>query len=375
MTEYKAEYKDKHKTKQIRIGDIIIGGGMPVAIQSMTNVDSRDEVALLRQIAELTDADCRIVRIAVPDMESAETLGRVKQKLLRAGNRVPLVADIHFDYRLAIAAIKAGADKIRINPGNIGSLDRVKAVVEAAKEREIPIRVGVNSGSLEKDILEKYGGVTAEGLAESALANLKIIQDMDYDNLVVSIKSSNVPMNYEAHKLLAAGTDCPVHIGITEAGTLERGKVKSAVGIGALLLEGIGDTMRVSLTADPVEEVIFAWEILSSMGLKKSAVDLVSCPTCGRTKIDLQKLTLQVENRLSLIEERLTAEGSPSIKVAVMGCAVNGPGEAREADFGVAGGDGRGIIFAKGEILMTNVPEEEIADRLIKVIEEKICGK
>ncbi|MGN0734611.1 MAG: flavodoxin-dependent (E)-4-hydroxy-3-methylbut-2-enyl-diphosphate synthase [Anaerovoracaceae bacterium] len=369
------EYTLRNKTRQVRIGDVVIGGGMPVTIQSMTNVDSRDEEALLRQTSELTDAGCQIVRIAVPDMEAAETLGRVKQKLMHSGNRVPLVADIHFDYRLAIAAIKAGADKIRINPGNIGSLDRVKAVVEAARERDVPIRVGVNSGSLEKHILEKYGGVTAEGLAESALANLKIIQDMDYNNLVVSIKSSDVCMNYEAHKLLAAGTDCPVHIGITEAGTLARGKVKSAVGIGALLLEGIGDTMRVSLTADPVEEVIFAREILSSIGLRKSAVDLVSCPTCGRTKIDLQKLASQVEDKLRPIEERLTAEGRPSIKVAVMGCAVNGPGEAREADFGVAGGDGRGIIFARGEILKTNVPEDEIADRLIKVIEEKICGK
>ena len=375
MTEYKAENKYNHKTKQVRIGDVVIGGGMPVTIQSMTNVDSRDEAALLRQTEELTDAGCQIVRIAVPDMEAADTLGRVKQKLMQSGNRVPLVADIHFDYRLAIAAIRAGADKIRINPGNIGSLDRVKAVVEAARERQIPIRVGVNSGSLEKHILEKYGGVTAEGLAESALANLKIIQDMDYNNLVASIKSSDVRMNYEAHKLLAAGTDCPVHIGITEAGTLARGKVKSAVGIGALLLEGIGDTMRVSLTADPVEEVVFAREILSSIGLRKSAVDLVSCPTCGRTKIDLQRLASQVENKLRPIEEKLTAEGRPSIKVAVMGCAVNGPGEAREADFGVAGGDGRGIIFAKGEILMTNVPEDEIADRLINVIEEKICGK
>lgn len=375
MTEYKAENKYNHKTKQVRIGDVVIGGGMPVTIQSMTNVDSRDEAALLRQTEELTDAGCQIVRIAVPDMEAADTLGRVKQKLMQSGNRVPLVADIHFDYRLAIAAIRAGADKIRINPGNIGSLDRVKAVVEAARERQIPIRVGVNSGSLEKHILEKYGGVIAEGLAESALANLKIIQNMDYNNLVVSIKSSDVRMNYEAHKLLAAGTDCPVHIGITEAGTLARGRVKSAVGIGALLLEGIGDTMRVSLTADPVEEVVFAREILSSIGLRKSAVDLVSCPTCGRTKIDLQRLASQVENKLRPIEEKLTAEGRPSIKVAVMGCAVNGPGEAREADFGVAGGDGRGIIFAKGEILMTNVPEDEIADRLINVIEEKICGK
>lgn len=375
MTEYKEEFKTKYKTRQVRIGDLVIGGGMPVTIQSMTNVDSRDERALLKQISELTEAGCEIVRIAVPDMEAAEAFGRVKQKLVQSGNRVPLVADIHFDYRLAIAAIKAGADKIRINPGNIGSYDRVRAVVTAAREREIPIRVGVNSGSLEKNILEKYGGVTAEGLAESALANLKIIQDTDYNNLVVSIKSSDVRMNYKAHKLLAARTDCPVHIGITEAGTLARGKVKSAVGIGALLLEGIGDTMRVSLTANPVEEAIFAREILRSIGLRKPAVDLISCPTCGRTKIDLQKLASHMEARLPELEEKLAATGGPSIRVAVMGCAVNGPGEAREADFGVAGGDGRGVIFAKGEILMTNVPEDEITDRLINIIEERICGK
>ena len=358
-------------SKSVRIGDIYIGGGRPVTIQSMTNVDSRDEKALMEQIARLTDAGCEIVRIAVPDMEAADTLGVVKKKLVAGGNRVPLVADIHFDYRLAIAAMEAGADKVRINPGNIGSLDRVKAVVDVAKDREIPIRVGVNSGSLEKPLIEKYGGVTASGLAESALNNLKIIEDLGYDNLVVSIKSSNVKMNYDAHKILAAGTQHPLHIGITEAGTLARGKVKSAVGIGALLLEGIGDTMRVSLTADPVEEVYYAKEILRSMGLRQSAVDLVSCPTCGRTRVNLEKLASEVEKRLEPLEARMLAEGKPSIKVAVMGCAVNGPGEAREADFGVAGGDGKGLIFARGEILKT-VPESEIVTELLKLIEENI---
>lgn len=358
-------------SKVVRIGDILIGGGNPIAIQSMANVDSHNEAALLDQIQKLTDAGCEIVRIAVPDMEAAEVFGSVKKKLLVMGNRVPLVADIHFDYRLAIAAIEAGADKIRINPGNIGSIDRIKAVVEKAKERDIPIRVGVNSGSLEKELIEKYGGVTADGLAESALNNLGIIEELGYDNLVVSIKSSNVKMNYEAHKILAKGTDHPIHIGITEAGTLNRGKVKSSVGIGALLLSGIGDTMRVSLTADPVEEVIYAKEILRSLDLRPSAVDLVSCPTCGRTKVDLQKLAAEVEDRLEPIEKKLILEGKPGIKVAVMGCAVNGPGEAKEADFGMAGGDGKGLLFRKGEILRT-VPEDEIVNELIKLIEENI---
>ncbi len=360
-------------SKSVRIGDIFIGGGNPVTIQSMTNVDSRDEKALLKQIARLTDAGCEIVRIAVPDMEAADTFGTVKSKLLAVGNRVPLVADIHFDYRLAIAAIKAGADKVRINPGNIGSLDKVRAVVETARMWEIPIRVGVNSGSLEAPLFKKYGAVTAEGLAESALANLKIIEDLGYDNLVVSIKSSDVKMNYEAHKLLAAGTDHPIHIGITEAGTLARGKVKSAVGIGALLLEGIGDTMRVSLTGDPVEEVYFAKEILRSIGLRKSTIDLISCPTCGRTKVDLERLASEVEKGIEPIEKRLAEQGKPSVKVAVMGCAVNGPGEAREADFGVAGGNGKGLIFAKGKILKT-VPEADIVSELLKLIEENTCG-
>jgi len=345
--------------KSVKVGNIIIGGGAPISIQSMTNVDSRDEQALLTQIGQLADAGCEIVRIAIPDMEAAEVLAKVKPQV-----NVPLVADIHFDYRLAIAAIEAGADKIRINPGNIGSRDRVQAVVDAAKAKNVPIRIGVNSGSLEKDIVEKNGGVTAEGLAESALRNVKLIEDMGYDNLVVSLKSSDVKMNYEAHKLVSENTDHPIHIGITEAGTLARGKVKSAIGIGALLLDGIGDTMRVSLTADPVEEVYFAKEILESIGLRQPKVNLVSCPTCGRTKVDLQHLAEEVDRRLA------DADVPAGLKVAVMGCVVNGPGEAKEADFGVAGGDGKGVIFAKGEILKT-VKEEEIVDQLIQVIEGK----
>ena len=314
--------------KSVYCGNIKIGGGAPISIQSMTNVDSRDEKGLLAQINRLTAAGCEIVRIAVPDMEAAEVFGRVKKQV-----SVPLVADIHFDYRLAIAAIEQGADKIRINPGNIGSRERVQAVVAAAKERNIPIRIGVNEA-------------------------------MDYDNLVISLKSSDVRMNYEAHKLIYEKTDYPLHIGITEAGTLRRGKVKSAVGIGGLLLSGIGDTMRVSLTADPVEEVLYAREILESIGLRTPQIEIVSCPTCGRTRVNLQSLAEQVEKRLGEIKVR------QGLKVAVMGCAVNGPGEAREADFGMAGGDGKGLIFAKGQVIRT-VAEKDLVDELINLIKEK----
>lgn len=346
--------------KAVYCGNVKIGGGAPVSIQSMTNVDSRDEAALLTQVRQLQGAGCDIVRIAVPDMEAAEVFARIKKQV-----SIPLVADIHFDYRLAIASIRAGADKIRINPGNIGSRDRVKAVVEAARERNVPIRIGVNSGSLEKDILEKNGGVTAEGLAESALRSLSYIEELGYDNLVVSLKSSDVMMNYRAHKIVAEKTEHPIHIGITEAGTLRRGRVKSAIGIGALLLSGIGDTMRVSLTADPVEEVICGREILEALGLRMPKVNLVSCPTCGRTRVDLQSLAEEVNRRLSDAED--LPEG---LTVAVMGCAVNGPGEAREADFGVAGGDGKGLIFAKGQVIKT-VDEADITDELMKVICER----
>ncbi len=355
----------------VKIGKVTIGGGNPIAIQSMANVDPHDKQALIAQVKRLADKGCDIMRLTVPDTEAAETFGIVKRELVTEGYDIPLVADIHFDYKLAIAAIENGADKIRINPGNIGSIDRVREVVKAASERQVPIRVGVNSGSLEKHIVDKYHGVTAEGLAESALDNLKIIEDLGYDNLVVSIKSSNVKMNYDAHMLLTKGTSHPIHVGITEAGTLKRGKVKSAIGIGSLLLNGIGDTMRVSLTADPIEEVIYAKEILRTLGMRPSAVDLVSCPTCGRTKIDLEALANEIEEGLGSMEERLLKEGKPGIKVAVMGCAVNGPGEAREADFGVAGGQGEGLIFSKGQILM-KVPEKDIVPELFKLIEENV---
>ncbi len=360
-------------TKKVRIGKVTIGGGEPIAIQSMANVDPHDEKALIDQVVRLADAGCDIMRLTVPDFEAAETFGRVKTGLVKSGYDIPLVADIHFDHRMAIEAMKHGADKIRINPGNIGSIDKVREVVYFAKEREIPIRVGVNSGSLEKHLVEKYGGVTAEGLAESALINLKIIEDLGYDNLVVSLKSSNVKMNFEAHRIVSENTDHPIHIGITEAGTLRRGQIKSAIGIGSLLLNGIGDTMRVSLTADPIEEIYFAKEILRTMGLRNSAIDLVSCPTCGRTRVDLEGLANEIEQRLAPIEDRLLKEGRPGIKVAVMGCAVNGPGEAKEADFGVAGGDGEGLIFTKGKILK-KVPEEHIVEALLEVIEQNILN-
>lgn len=361
----------RNETRQVRCGDVLIGGGAPVSIQSMTNVDSRDERALTEQIARLADAGCQIVRISVPDAEAAEVFGSVKRKF----QRLPLVADIHFDYRMAIEAIRQGADKIRINPGNIGGPERVREVVRAAKEREIPIRVGVNSGSLEKPILTKYGGVTAAALAESALYNLAMIEDLGYDRLVVSLKASDVTLNYEAHRLLAAQTDVPVHIGITEAGTPKRGKLKSAIGIGSLLLCGIGDTMRVSLTADSVEEVLFAKEILRTLGMRTSSIDLVSCPTCGRTKINLEALANEVEAKLAPLEDALLAKGYPSIKVAVMGCAVNGPGEAREADFGVAGGDGQGLLFANGEIVRSAVPEDKLAEELLALIRKRIFAQ
>lgn len=344
-------------SKVVLCKDVKIGGGNPVSIQSMTNVDSRDKVAVLNQINQLKDAGCDIVRIAMPDMDAVEALKEVRKE-----TEMPLVADIHFDYKLAVASIEAGVDKVRINPGNIGSRERVAEVVRAAKERNVPIRVGVNSGSLEKDIVERNGGVTAEGLAESALRNLAIIEDMGYDNLVVSLKSSNVAMNYKAHKLVAAKTEHPIHIGITEAGTLKRGQIKSAIGLGALLLEGIGDTMRVSLTADPVEEVYFAKEILNTLGLRQADYDVVSCPTCGRTQVALQSLAEEVDRRLA------QANIKSGIKVAVMGCVVNGPGEAKEADYGVAGGKGKGVIFKKGHIIET-VAEDLIVDRLIRLIE------
>lgn len=348
--------------KSVNCGDVIIGGEAPISIQSMTNIDTRDVKNVINQIKALEDAGCEIVRLAIPDMEAAEALLQIKKNV-----KSPLVADIHFDYRLAIAAIKNGADKVRINPGNIGSVDRVRAVVQAAKERRIPIRVGVNSGSLEKDIVAKNGGVTAEGLAESALRNVKLLEDMEFNDIVISLKSSDVRLNYEAHKMIFEKTEHPLHIGITESGTVNSGKLKSAIGIGGLLLNGIGDTMRVSLTGDPVKEVYFARDILKSIGIRPSGINLVSCPTCGRTKVNLEKIALQVEEAVKKIEPQREAKGLAPITVAVMGCIVNGPGEAKEADYGVAGGDGKGVIFAKGEIIKT-VSENQIVEELISLI-------
>ena len=350
-------------TRKVFCGDIQIGGGAPVSIQSMTNADTRDTDALVRQIEELADAGCQIVRCAIPDMEAAESFGRAKKLV-----RVPLVADIHFDYRLALAAIEQGADKIRINPGNIGSVDRVKAVVDKAREHDIPIRVGVNSGSLQKDLIEKYGGVTADALAESGAGMVKYIEDLGYDKLVVSIKSSNVRMNYDAHLKLKELTDAAIHIGITESGTPKNGELKSAIGIGALLLAGIGDTMRVSLTDDPVKEVLLARRILETTGLREKAIDVVSCPTCGRTEIDLIGLANEAEDRLMPIAAKRAEAGLRPLKIAVMGCAVNGPGESREADFGIAGGKGEGLVFSHGEII-EKVPEDRLIDRLIELVE------
>lgn len=351
-------------TKQVNCGGILIGGGAPVSVQSMTNVDTRDTEALVRQIGELQAAGCDIVRVAVPDMEAAESFGRARLR-----TDMPLVADIHFDYRLALAAIEKGADKIRINPGNIGSRDKLRAVVEACAGRSIPIRVGVNSGSLEKRLIDKYGGVTAEGLAESAADTLKIIEDMGYDQLVLSIKSTDVAMTYRAHMLVRELTDHPLHLGITEAGIPEVGRLKSAVGIGGMLLAGVGDTIRVSLTDDPVSEVRTGIEILEAVGMRSPAIEIVSCPTCGRTEVDLISLASEVNARLKPIGAKRSANGLRPLKVAVMGCAVNGPGEAREADFGIAGGKGEGLIIAGGEILK-KVPEDLLVDELIKTIEK-----
>lgn len=347
---------------QVRCGRVLIGGNAPISIQSMTNVDSRDENLLINQINELEEAGCDIVRIAIPDEESAKTLGKIRKM-----TDMPLVADIHFDYRLAILAMENGADKIRINPGNIGGRDRLKKVVFFAKERNIPIRVGVNSGSLSREIISKYGGVTAEGLAESAINTLKVIEDMGYDNLVLSIKSSNVAMNYNAHLLVKDKTNHPLHIGITESGSSNNGKIKSAIGIGGLLLAGIGDTIRVSLTDNPIEEVKFAKKILETVGIRKKYIEIVSCPTCGRTKIDLISLVDKVEKALEQVAKERKLLNLKPIKVAVMGCMVNGPGESREADYGIAGGRGEGIIFARG-VIIKKVPEEDLVEELIKII-------
>lgn len=340
----------REHTKTIKIGNQVIGGGHPVLIQSMTNTKTEDVAATVAQILTLEKAECQIIRCAVPTMEAARALGEIKKQI-----HIPLVADIHFDYKLAIAAMENGADKIRINPGNIGSRERIQAVVDVAKERQIPIRVGVNSGSLEKELVEKYHGVTAEGLVESALDKVKIIEDMGYDQLVISIKSSDVLMCAKAHELIAQKTDYPLHVGITEAGTLFSGNIKSAVGLGIILYQGIGDTIRVSLTGDPSEEVKSAKRILKTLGLRNGGIEVVSCPTCGRTQIDLIGLANKVEDMVQDIPL--------DIKVAVMGCVVNGPGEAKEADIGIAGGKGVGLLIKKGEIIK-KVPEDQLLETL-----------
>lgn len=342
---------NRDHTKTIQIGNKVIGGGNPVLIQSMCNTKTQDVASTVNQINALTAAGCDIIRVAVPDMEAAAAIREIKKQI-----SIPLVADIHFDYRLAVASIESGADKIRINPGNIGSLDRVRTVVDKAKEYQIPIRVGVNSGSLDKNLIEKYGGVTAEGIVESALNKVRMIEEMDYGNLVISIKSSDVLMCVKAHELIAERTDYPLHVGITEAGTLISGTIKSSVGLGIILHKGIGDTIRVSLTGDPLEEVKAAKTILRSLGLKRGGVEVISCPTCGRTRIDLISLANQVEDMVSAYDHL-------DIKVAVMGCVVNGPGEAREADIGIAGGIGEGLLIKKGEVIR-KVPEEELLSAL-----------
>lgn len=332
-------YRDK--TKVIHIGDRVIGGGNPILIQSMTNTKTNDVAATVAQIRRLAKAGCDIVRCTVPDLEAAKAIAQIKAQL--ADISIPLVADIHFDYKMAVAAIEYGADKIRINPGNIGSKEKVAEVVRAARERSVPIRVGVNSGSLEKELIERYHGVTAEGIVESALDKVHIIEDLDYDNLVISIKSSDVMMCVKAHELLADKTQYPLHVGITEAGTVTNGNIKSAAGLGIILYQGIGDTIRVSLTGDPVEEIKSAKLILRTLGLRTGGIEVVSCPTCGRTNIDLIGLANQVET--------MVQDYALDIKVAVMGCAVNGPGEAKEADLGIAGGIGEGLLIKKGEIV------------------------
>ena len=342
-------------TKQINVGGVLIGGGAPVTIQSMTNTPTQDVTATVDQIKKLAAAGCEIVRVAVPDMEAARAVGKIKEN-----SPIPVVVDIHFDYKLALEAIAAGADKVRINPGNIGGEDRVKAVAEACRQRGIPIRVGVNGGSLEKPILAKYGKICPEAMVESAFGHIRLLNKFDFDDICVSLKSSSVPVTMKAYQLMGEASDYPLHIGVTEAGTARMGTLKSAVGIGGLLALGVGDTVRVSLSADPVEEIYAAREILKAAGVRKEGPELVSCPTCGRTKIDLIALANEVEERLKTVDKPIT--------VAVMGCAVNGPGEARSADCGIAGGIGEGLLFQKGEIVK-KVPQDRLVDELFQLIE------
>lgn len=345
-------------TKEIKIGNVIIGGNHPIAIQSMTNTDTKDVKSTIEQIIMLENEGCDIIRVAVPDEESAKAI-----KIIKNNINIPLVADIHFDYKLAIKAIEYGADKIRINPGNIGSSEKIKNVVEAAKDKNIPIRIGVNSGSLEKEMLYKYGGITAEAIVESALKNVLLLENLGFNNIVISLKTTNVPLTVNAYKLMSEKVNYPLHLGITEAGTIQTGTIKSAIGIGILLYMGIGDTIRISLTGDPAEEVKVGRQILKSLGLLNEGVELISCPTCGRTKINLIDLAKKVEEKTKSIKKH--------IKIAVMGCAVNGPGEAKEADIGIAGGNGEGLIFKHGQVYK-KVKEEKLLDELMIEIEKLI---
>ncbi len=342
-------------TKQIMVGNVPVGGGAPVTIQSMCNTRTDDVAATVAQIHRLSAAGCQIIRVAVPDMAAARAVGAIKEQI-----DIPLVVDIHFDYKLALEAIAAGADKVRINPGNIGGEDRVKAVADACRARNIPIRIGVNGGSLDKTLLAKYGGVCPEAMVESAFEHVRLLNQFDFDDICISLKSSSVPMTMKAYQLMSEKSDYPLHIGVTEAGTVRMGTLKSAVGIGGLLAMGIGDTMRVSLSADPVEEVYAAREILKAAGIRKEGAELVSCPTCGRTRIDLIGLADEVEHRLQMVDKPIT--------VAVMGCVVNGPGEASAADCGIAGGVGEGLLFKKGQIVK-KVPQEQLVDELFALIE------
>lgn len=345
----------REETKEVTIGNLHLGGNNPIVIQSMCNTDTRDIEKTVKQIYELEREGCELVRVAVLDMEAAQAIQQIKKQI-----HIPLVADIHFDYKLALEVMKNGIDKVRINPGNIGTEERIKQVVEMAKEKKIPIRIGVNSGSLEKYLIEKYHGVTPQGLVESALNHVKILEKYHFEDIVVSIKASNVPFSLEAYSLLSKSIPYPIHVGITEAGTVWSGSIKSAVGIGTILSKGIGDTIRVSLTGNPVEEIKVAKEILKSLDLRKFGVEFISCPTCGRTQIDLIAIANEVEEKCRKLNK--------NIKVAVMGCVVNGPGEAREADIGIAGGKGEGLLFKKGEIIR-KVPENQLIDELMKEIE------
>ncbi|KJR97664.1 MAG: 4-hydroxy-3-methylbut-2-en-1-yl diphosphate synthase [Peptococcaceae bacterium BRH_c4a] len=350
----------RSRTRPLMVGSVRVGGGSPVSVQSMTNTDTRDAVSTVAQINGLAAAGCEIVRVAVPDREAALALKAIKRQ-----NSLPLIADIHFDYRLALMALESGVDGLRINPGNIGGRDKVQAVVEACRDRKIPVRIGVNAGSLERELLEKYGGPSAGAMVESALGHIQILEDLNYREIKVSLKASDVPMMIEAYSLMAEKSDYPLHVGVTESGTLRSGTVKSAVGIGALLSMGIGDTIRVSLTGDPVHEVRLGYEILKTLGLRRRGVEFISCPTCGRTQIDIISIANRVEELLDGLEV--------PIKVAVMGCAVNGPGEARHADVGIAGGKGEGLVFRKGQVVR-KVPEDRLVDELMKEISDLIKG-